>query len=156
MLNAFPLSVRAFPGLLAGAAVAVLTAAPLSAAEYMHCFLREAPDDAPASSEYDVSALAPALPTASVKHARGLATEADVAMLETIVADGGCAPDSEIAAFLRETFEPSPEASLAALEAQSSEAVMARVFTAVEICAAGEAGYDADCGAAVRAAMEAG
>lgn len=139
----------------AGWIVAMLLAAtPVSAAEFMHCYLREAPADAPASSTANVSGLLPALQIASLKHACEADTAADQEMLNGLVAAGQCSPESEIAGFVRETFEISPEAAAEDLKTQSSQEVLARLCTAVESCAAGDNGYSDTCQAAIGAAIK--
>ncbi len=150
---------RSGPSLLCAHAVAsafvasCLSANPVSAAEFMHCYLREAPDDAPISSEFNVSGLVDALPIAALKHACGAETGPDKALLESIVSAGKCSPESEISGYVAETFEFSPEELAADMISQSSPEVFADVCEAVSICTPGDAGYDEACNAAIDSAM---
>lgn len=134
--------------------VLLLSATPALSAEYMHCYLRDAPAEAVPSSEYNLSNLMEPLSVASLRHACGADTSADQKMLDAMVAAGQCSPESEISGFVRETFLMPPDEVLAQLEAESSKDVVAKLCAVVgESCTPGEAGYDAACGPAIDAAM---
>ncbi len=130
-----------------------LTAAPAQAAEYMHCYLRDAPAEAQPSSQYNVSGMIDAVQVAHVKHACGTATQEDRDVLDRIVAAGQCSPESEIAGFARETFDIPVEAAAEGLKAESSEAIFERLCAATDACVAGDLGYDDACLAGLDAAI---
>lgn len=124
------------------------------AAEYMHCYLREAPDDAPISSQYNVSALPSAVGVASLRHACGIDTTTDAAQLDAIVAAGECSPESEIAGFVRETFAVAPDELRAGYVSESSEEMMTRLCKVAATCEPTAHGYSDACQAAIDAAMD--
>ena len=129
-------------------------ATPVSAAEYMHCYLREAPEDAPLSTGPNLSGLMGALQIASLKHACGAETAADQDMLNAIVARGECSPESEIAGYVSETFAFEPDVLMADFTAQTSEAMMGKLCEATKQCDPGSDGYTETCRAGIDAAME--
>lgn len=130
-------------------------AAPAHAAEYLHCYLRDGPVGAPTASDLgpNVSALFPNLQIATLKNACGLAGEGDRAMLMGIVEAGGCTEESEIAGYVRETFDMNTEAARAELGGDVPEEMMEALCAAARACDPRAAGYDDACLAGVAAAV---
>ena len=131
----------------------LLLSGPAAADEYAHCYLRDAPADAPVSTGPNVSGLLSALQIATLRHACGADTTADQALLNGIVARGECSPESEIAGYVAATFQDPSEFMYEQLKSESSEEVMTRLCTATDACEAGENGYDDACKAAIDAAL---
>ena len=128
-------------------------ATPVAAVEYMHCYLREAPSDAPLSTGPNLSGLIEALQVASLKHACGVDTATDQEMLNAIIARGQCSPDSEISGYVSETFAFEPDVLMADFTAQTSETMMVKLCEAIQQCEPGTEGYSEACEAGIDAAM---
>lgn len=128
------------------AAACVTLPTTVTAQELMHCYVGEAPDDAPISSTQNLSPMLDALQVAFVRHACGQSTADDIAMFERIIAAGGCSPDSEASKFALETFDFSQEETLGALKQDAGDdAVVDALCNASANCTPGDIGYGEDC-----------
>lgn len=125
-----------------------------SAAEYMHCYLRDAPSDAPVSSEYNVSALLHNAMIAEVRYACGSPVDTELGVLKAIVAAGHCSPDSEIAGFVREGFDMPAEEIRAGLVAESSAKKVDSLCEIALACEAANEGYPEQCADDIFTALE--
>lgn len=132
-----------------------LSAAQAQTPEFMHCYLHEAPADAPVSTSQNVSGMLFLVQVASLRHACGFDTSKDEMALANRVSDGGCSASSEIAEFAAETFDLNAETERQALleEAGGDSDLIDSLCKAVELCVPGRAGYDDECEARLESVM---
>lgn len=133
------------------AASLAVFALPLQAAELAHCYTGEAPPDAEVitATPAPMSGFREVLAIAAARRACGAGTDVDV--VNAFLANAGCSPASEIAAFSRGYLE-APEADIAS-ELKSvmglDDAGMAQLCETLETCEPAESNaYSEQCIAA--------
>jgi hypothetical protein len=93
-------------------ALGLLLAAPLQAAEYMYCYVGEAPEDAKVStaSPPPMEAFSEFLGVAVIRHACGVDTMIDRQLMQRELETAECSESSEIALYAGELLSTPPEA----------------------------------------------
>ena len=134
----------------------ILVLLPIASAaqDYVHCYIGEAPADAPVSTTENLQGFLPTVQITTLRHGCGHATADDKAMLANLVAKGGCSTESDAFTFAMSTFLDSPAETLAwRKEDAGDEALMASLCSVSAACTPGDVGYGSDCQAKIADAM---
>ena len=132
-----------------------LSPLPSFAAEYAHCYVGEAPADAPLSPEQNITGLLFTVQVANVRHACGSATEADRAIITQRISEGGCSESSQVSVFALEVLDgPAEDArAMVMTDAGGKEGLFNRICAAAAKCVPGTNSYDENCESEIRNAM---